>query len=210
MRKYLLLVVLLALIIMADRAHADTIIGPGGQGAGYTCTVVDGVLSCTGTKDYKAQCSYVDGIYTCGDGLDAPRQFCSYVNGVLTCTDEGGEGPRTPKAIDGKTRASTAMTAVRAVTGWLNDFANWLADAFLFLPRWVVQQLCEALVSVINMIPEPPGVGALVGDDGLLSQVPSEFIWVMQLFEFGYGIVMVLGALLFRWAWSKIPFVGWS
>lgn len=88
---------------------------------------------------------------------------------------------------------------------WLQDFAQWLLDTLLYVPRWVWDQLLTALGAVIAAIPVPDFVLVWTSNAGSL---PSSIIWFLTMFEFKSGLTMVASAYITRWMIRRIPVVG--
>lgn len=88
---------------------------------------------------------------------------------------------------------------------WLSDFAQWLLDTLLYVPRWVWNELLIALASVITAIPVPSFVLTWSAN---ASSLPSSVIWFLSLLEFKAGLAMVASAYVLRWLLRRIPLVG--
>jgi len=88
---------------------------------------------------------------------------------------------------------------------WLNDFAQWLLNVLLYIPRWIWSELLTAFAAVISLIPVPEAVTAWSSNIGSLS---SSVIWFLSIFQFKLGLTLVMSAYVARWLLRRIPFIG--
>lgn len=88
---------------------------------------------------------------------------------------------------------------------WLTDFAQWLLDALLWIPRWLWSEVLQALSALINSIPVPDSLGVWTSSIGSL---PANVIWFLDLLQFRAGLAMVISALIARWVLRRIPLIG--
>lgn len=88
---------------------------------------------------------------------------------------------------------------------WLKDFAEWLLDALLFVPRWVWNELLDALAALVEAIPAPDAVASWTANAGSL---PANVVWFLELLQFRAGLAMVISALVARWILRRIPLIG--
>lgn len=85
----------------------------------------------------------------------------------------------------------------------MEEFARWLLDALLWLPRQLFALLLDGLVAVIAAIPVPDWVHYL--DLGSAAAVMGWAFGVIRLKE---GVAIVLGAYFIRFAIRRLPWFG--
>lgn len=88
---------------------------------------------------------------------------------------------------------------------WLQDFAEWLLDLLLFVPRWLWSQVLDALATFVESVPVPEAVSAWMTNAG---SIPSTIVWFLTILEFKYGVSVIIAALVLRWQLRRIPFLG--
>ena len=88
----------------------------------------------------------------------------------------------------------------------LNDFAQWLLDLLLWVPRQIFAAIASALSALINAIPVPGFVADLgPAFNSLFSGATGYFLDLMQL---PYGIGVVSTAYVLRFLIRRIPIIG--
>jgi hypothetical protein len=85
------------------------------------------------------------------------------------------------------------------------QFQEWLIDLLLWIPRKVYAEFLDEIAGWIEKITPP---GFMNDAKQLLMQWASFAGWFFDLIEFNWGMSLVVTAILMRWSWSKIPFVG--
>ena len=88
---------------------------------------------------------------------------------------------------------------------FIEDALQWLLDAIKDAFEWVFEQLVDAAVVLLSLIPVPDW---LANAAGLFDAVPSGIWWMWQYFEIGYGIGVMVGALVLRFILRRIPIIG--
>jgi len=88
---------------------------------------------------------------------------------------------------------------------WVTDALEWLWQVLLYIPKWIVQSILEALANVINSIPVPDFVSSA---PGLFLQVPAGVWWFASVAQLDVGIPMVFGAYALRFLIRRIPIIG--
>lgn len=85
----------------------------------------------------------------------------------------------------------------------MEEFARWLLDVVLWLPRQLFSLLLDGLVAVISAIPVPDWV--LYLDLGSAAAVIGWTAGVIRLKE---GVAIVLGAYFIRFMIRRLPWFG--
>lgn len=88
---------------------------------------------------------------------------------------------------------------------WLTDFAGWLLDILLFIPRWVWNEILQAVAALLNAIPVPDFV---LSWPQLATAIPPQVIWFLNLLHVREGLAIVLSAYIARFLIRRIPVVG--
>ena len=87
----------------------------------------------------------------------------------------------------------------------LSQFAQWLLNLLLYVPREIFSLLCDGLAGVIEAIPVPAGVSAF-GEN--MAAALSGTGWFADLLALKEGSAIVFSALLARFILRRIPFIG--
>lgn len=88
----------------------------------------------------------------------------------------------------------------------LNDFAQWLLDLLLWVPRQVFSAIVAAFAALLNAIPVPDFVADLgPAFTSLFAGTTGYFLDLMQL---PYGIGVVSSAYVLRFLIRRIPVIG--
>lgn len=88
---------------------------------------------------------------------------------------------------------------------YLHEIWNWIYNALMWLPRFTVHELLTGIASLLNGIPVP---SFITNAASYINQLPSSFGYWFQLLHLGFGLQVVLSAMLLRWLIHKIPFIG--
>jgi hypothetical protein len=88
---------------------------------------------------------------------------------------------------------------------WLNSFLQFFKDFALYVPKWVLQHILEALTTIINAIPVPVAFADFANASG---QFTGPVVWWLTLLQVPYGIGVIFGAMLARFLLRRIPFIG--
>ena len=87
----------------------------------------------------------------------------------------------------------------------ISDFAEWLKDVLLWVPRKLWAELLDGLAAILSAIPVPDFVSVA---QGALSSLPSSVVFFLDKFEFASGVSMIMGAYLLRFLIRRIPLIG--
>lgn len=88
----------------------------------------------------------------------------------------------------------------------LNDFAAWLLELLLWIPRQVFSLIMAALAALLNAIPVPGFVADLgPAFTAIFSGTTGYFLDLLQL---PYGIGVVSSAYVLRFFIRRLPFIG--
>lgn len=88
---------------------------------------------------------------------------------------------------------------------WLTDFAKWLLDILLFIPRWIWNESLQAIAALINAIPVPEFIQAW---PQLAAAIPPQVVWFLNLLQVRQGLAIVVSACVLRFLIRRIPLVG--
>lgn len=96
-----------------------------------------------------------------------------------------------------------------ALINWLREryeqFQDWLMDFLLWIPRKLWQEFLDSMARVIEGVDPPDFINEAVQ---LLGSWSSDAAYWFDLFEFNWGVGLVMSAIGLRWGWSKLPFIG--
>jgi hypothetical protein len=150
----------------------------------------------------QARAQTVPSSLTCGSNqtliyLDPP--------GTWECINDS-TGSSSGGSSGGGDSASTAPSSGKtSIGGVVSDFAKWLLDALLYVPKWIWQELLKALAAVITAIPVPTWFQTFsTGMAGFTSQA----VWWLDLIQFKVGLTMIAAALLARFLLRRVPLIG--
>jgi len=87
---------------------------------------------------------------------------------------------------------------------WENFWQD-LQDLLLWIPRKLFELLLDGLAWVLKAIPVPDFVASA---GGLLSSLPDGITWGFYLFNFSFGVGVVVAAYALRFLIRRLPFIG--
>jgi len=87
----------------------------------------------------------------------------------------------------------------------LSDFAEWLMDLLLWVPRKLWAELLDGLATLFEAIPVPDFIATA---QSVFNGIPSTMLFFLDKFAFGEGVAMVLSAYLLRFLLRRIPIIG--
>lgn len=87
----------------------------------------------------------------------------------------------------------------------INDFAEWLLDVILWVPKKVFELLLDALAAIIEAIPVPDW---LSGAGGLFSSIPASVMYFAEPMHLGTGVGIITSAYVIRFFIRRIPVIG--
>lgn len=87
----------------------------------------------------------------------------------------------------------------------LKEFAEWLLDALLYVPRKVWEMLLDGLAGLIEAIPVPDFMQNL---SSLFASMPSGVAYFASALQLGTGVTIILSALVIRFVIRRIPVIG--
>ena len=86
-----------------------------------------------------------------------------------------------------------------------SQFASWLVNLLLWLPRKLFSQLGEGFVELISSIPVPDFVSQA---DYAFASLPSGVVYAISFFRVPEGLAMIISAYILRFIIRRIPFFG--
>lgn len=202
MRHYLLALGLLVLLPLVQPAHAQS-----APAAPSGCAVsASGVIVCTAEPG--------SGTANSNPVTQNPNN-CGYVNGVYACYDGGGNvmqsggtasNPGTPTPVqqsntpDAGTQQNCGFGAIGC---HLSQFATWLSNKLLYVPRKCLEWFLDALGNMIVAIPVPQFV---TDAKTALGTIPSSVGWFLGLMQFKFGLVTMASAYTLKFLARIVPF----
>ena len=87
----------------------------------------------------------------------------------------------------------------------LSDFATWLLDLLLWVPRKLWAELLEGLATLVEGLPVP---GFIATAQSAFDGIPSSVVFFLDKFAFAEGVAMVLSAYVLRFVLRRIPLIG--
>lgn len=88
---------------------------------------------------------------------------------------------------------------------YIEKFAEWLKDLFLWLPRKLWAELLDSLAALVESMQVPAFIQqAQSAFDG----IPSSVVFFATIFAIPEGIAMMLAALVLRFLLRRIPLIG--
>lgn len=99
----------------------------------------------------------------------------------------------------------TIKNFFRAIWDFIGGFFGYLVDVLIWVPRWVVSRVFDALLSIINAIEAPAWLGNI---DSLFAGIPSGVWWFASVGQFGFGLSLIGSALLLRFVIRRLPIIG--
>lgn len=87
----------------------------------------------------------------------------------------------------------------------LSDFANWLKDVLLWVPRKLWAELLDGLASLLTAIPTPDFV---IQAQNAFGDIPANVVFFATKFAVPEGIAMALAAYGIRFLIRRIPIIG--
>lgn len=89
--------------------------------------------------------------------------------------------------------------------GYIEQFASWLKELLLYLPKKWWADLLDALASVIQSLPVPDFVYQAAN---AFASTPPMVVFFANKFAVPEGIAMMLVALTARFVLRRIPLIG--
>lgn len=87
----------------------------------------------------------------------------------------------------------------------LSDFASWLVEVLLYIPRQTLSLLLQGLSALIQALPVPAAFQEFAG---YAAQLTPGLIWGFDLVAAKESLAIVLAALTARFLLRRIPFIG--
>lgn len=87
----------------------------------------------------------------------------------------------------------------------MEDFAQWLEETLLWIPRKLWAELLDALASFVEAIPPPD---FLVDASAAFSGISGNIAFFASKLAVAEGLAMVLSAYVLRFILRRIPFIG--
>ncbi|MEJ1339155.1 MAG: hypothetical protein RPT95_13620 [Candidatus Sedimenticola sp. (ex Thyasira tokunagai)] len=87
----------------------------------------------------------------------------------------------------------------------LSDFAQWLKDVLLWIPRKLFQEIMEGLSSLLDSIPVPDFFSNLAS---AWANISPQVLFYLSPFELGYGLTVIGIAYGLRFLIRRIPIIG--
>ena len=87
----------------------------------------------------------------------------------------------------------------------MDEALEFLLDLALWLPRWIWQELLDALAALVEAFPVPAWLAQW---DSAVLAVSADVWWVAELFALQEGFGIVAGAYLIRFLIRRLPVVG--
>lgn len=87
----------------------------------------------------------------------------------------------------------------------LSDFAVWLKDLLLWVPRKVWSELLDSLAALLAALPVP---GFVSQASAAFSQIPPSVLFFADKFALSEGVAMILAAYALRFVIRRIPIIG--
>ncbi|TBU73718.1 hypothetical protein [Phytopseudomonas daroniae] len=88
---------------------------------------------------------------------------------------------------------------------YIERFAEWLKDLFLWLPRKLWAELLDSLAGLVESIGTPDFI---LQAQQAFNGIPSVFIFFATKLAIPEGIAMMLAALVLRFILRRIPLIG--
>lgn len=88
---------------------------------------------------------------------------------------------------------------------WLNDILDWFAKWAEWIPKKIYSAVMDGIASFINAIPVP---SFMQDAAGAFAGIPSSVMYFASAFELGFGVKIVLAALVLRFILRRIPLIG--
>lgn len=89
--------------------------------------------------------------------------------------------------------------------GWLNEILNWFVKWAEWIPKKIYSAVMDGIASFINAIPVP---SFMQDAAGAFAGIPSTVMFFASAFELGFGVKIVLAALVLRFILRRIPLIG--
>jgi hypothetical protein len=87
---------------------------------------------------------------------------------------------------------------------FMDRFFETFFDLLLALPRFIFSLIVDACIAIVDLLPEPD-----VADiQAVFDAIPNELVYFLDMFEFGYGLTAIFGALAARFILRRIPVIG--
>lgn len=92
---------------------------------------------------------------------------------------------------------------------WIKEafltFLNWLLELVGWAPKKLFADFLDQMASFIEQVVPPEYMNDAAN---LLAQWGPAAGYFFDLIEFNWGIQLVISAIMARYAWAKIPFIG--
>jgi len=82
---------------------------------------------------------------------------------------------------------------------------DFIVDVLLAVPRWLFKVLSDLVISTLELVLPDEISSDLVS---MLNQIYEVAGWALEMGEFKYGLSMIVTAVIARFIFSLIPFVG--
>ena len=87
----------------------------------------------------------------------------------------------------------------------LSDFAEWLKELLLWIPRQLWETTLSALAAALEAIPVPDFVTSA---QGYMNGIGGNVLWMLNIFAVPEGMAMVMSALILRFLVRRNPLIG--
>ena len=88
---------------------------------------------------------------------------------------------------------------------YIEKFAEWLKDLFLYLPKKLWADLMDSLAGFVEALPVPDFVYQA---QNAMGGIPSTVLFFAGKFAIAEGVAMILAALIARFMLRRIPLIG--
>lgn len=146
-----------------------------------------------------------------GVSVCAAPPNCGYVNGQYTCDGQASNTGSGSSAATGNLPQAEApdLRFSSEEDSWpfaelLSQFAEWLVNVLLWIPRKVFEAIVDGLIAVAQALPPVPALEAWNSAAPALAGL-AYFAHVVALKE---GVSIIIGTLIVRFLLRRIPFIG--
>lgn len=95
--------------------------------------------------------------------------------------------------------------AFKRLFGWFGDAYDAIIEFFKGLPEWVFSELVDGFVDFFHSIPVPDFFASAAST---FNNIPDSVAYFAAALQINYGVPMVLGAYLLRFAVRRLPIFG--
>jgi len=88
---------------------------------------------------------------------------------------------------------------------FIEKFWQDFFDVLMWVPRKLFELLMVGLAELVNAIPVPDWVNDA---SGLFSGLPAGVAWGFYIFNFAFGLGVIISAYVLRFIIRRLPFVG--